>query len=269
METPVQFTDVLRTEVVRCKSVYREARIKGVFIDGSPTSFQSAVRMFCGREHNLRFLEIARDADPLLQQTRPVPSSAMTQTRKRLFDRSHRTGLVVAKLWDMQGKMTGNNNFSNQKQRDGSHPKNWRFNDGNNQKVMHCRVSLAQDHVIKSYFDTVCLGKWKKLREASYHKMTNTVRFIGGHNYTFNRSRCAHKKYGGIFRAPKRFSHKKQSYARNRRFSLTIRELKSQDEEAGVEFRSEHPSLKQWRQRGASVGEWKKARANVWRRRTG
>lgn len=97
-ETSVQFTDVLRITVARRGNGSPEQWKNGIFIDGLPTSIQSAVCMFWGREQDAHLLEIAQYADKLLEQRLQAPEPTRGASFRTQNEGGRRSNLV-AKVW--------------------------------------------------------------------------------------------------------------------------------------------------------------------------
>lgn len=87
MEALVQFADLLRSKVVHCGNVYPEMRANGGFIDGLPANIRSTLRTAWGHQKDAHLLETAQYADPLLEQTRHVPSHEVASAYKNCFRR--------------------------------------------------------------------------------------------------------------------------------------------------------------------------------------
>lgn len=105
MET-VQFASVLFSKIVYCGNAYPEKRTKRVFTNGLLASTPSATKLFWRQKQDENHSEIAKYTDLLLEQTKQVPSSVLTQNQRSRFVRGQRTYSVVDTIGENRDKMS-------------------------------------------------------------------------------------------------------------------------------------------------------------------
>lgn len=177
--------------------------------------------MFRGCGQDAHLLKIAQYAGTLLEKRRQVSSPVASQNSRSRFNKDEQTSQVAATVGETQRQVSRSNIYSGRKQGDSSPLKNWNYNsDGKNQREMHCRLCLAQNHVNLSCPFTVRSSRLERLMVTNYREMTSTGPYNGGRSYAYNKDGYRDCKYHRTTGPSRPVSYREQASSSSRRFPL-------------------------------------------------